>query len=94
MCARTIVKVFELGPGRKFRASTGQNGFLRLEIRTPLQWQVVTAPDLIEVATNALALAGAGEPPPGFKFTTDDRYVGVLGPHSHLNPFLCRRTGA
>jgi len=87
------MRIFELGPGRKFRASTGPSGFLRLELRMPDRWEPLTTPDLVTIATNALALSAAGEPPPGFRFTQDERYVGPLG-SSDVNPFLCRRTGA
>lgn len=80
--------IFELGRGRKFRASVGSNGYLRLEIRTPDRWELLTAPDLVTVATNALALAAIGEAPEGFKFTIDDRYVD-LDP-AKMNPFLAR----
>jgi hypothetical protein len=82
------MRMFELGPGRKFRASQGPSGFLRLELRTPDSWTASVAADLVSVATNALALAAAGEPPEGFRFTQDDRYVdsGKLA-----NPFTLRR---
>lgn len=83
------MRMFELGPGRKFRASTGPSGYLQLELRTPSNWGVVTAADLVSVATNALALASIGEPPAGFRFTQDERYVG----HSdsrNVNPFAQR----
>ena len=86
------MRIFELGAGRKFRGFAGLTGFLTLELRTPVEWTPVTAPDLIEIATNALALASVGEPPAGFRFTTDERYV-EANP-ALVNPFLCRRTGA
>jgi hypothetical protein len=66
----------------------GTSGFLRLELRTPSDWVPVTALDLVSVATNALALASAGEPPEGFRFTQDDRYVSPL---KLANPFDVRR---
>lgn len=81
--------IFELGPGRKFRASVGPNGFLRLEIRQPSQWELATSPDLVTVATNALALAAIGAPPTSFRFTNDERYV-ESNP-ALINPFRCRR---
>jgi hypothetical protein len=84
------MRMFELGPGRKFRASTGPSGFLRLELRTPADWVPVTAPDLTSLATNALALSAAGEPPQGFRFTQDDRYVGPMDVKSII-PFEVRR---
>jgi len=86
------MRIFELGPGRKFRGTTGTGGALTLEIRTPTQWVLVTAPDLIAQATNALALAQVGEPPAGFRLTNDERYV-EANP-ALVNPFACRRTGA
>lgn len=85
------MKIFELGPGRKFRATAGTAGFLKLEIRQPDRWEQVQAPDLISVATNALALAAVGEPPEGFRFTNDDRYV--EGNPKLINPFTARRRG-
>lgn len=81
------MKIFELGPDRKFRASTGPNGLLRLEIRQPWAWEPLTTPDMISVATNALALAAIGSPPAGFRFTMDDRYTGRY----RTNPLIrCR----
>jgi len=80
------MRMFELGPGRKFRATTGPGGSLRLEIRTPTQWETVLAPDLITVATQALALSAAGEPPKGFRYTQDDRYLD----QKLANPFELR----
>jgi hypothetical protein len=87
------MQIFELGPGRKFRASVSPSGFLKLEIRQPALWEPVTSPDLVAVATNALALAAIGSPPAGFRFTVDDRYCGPLT-GADVNPFKCRRTGA
>lgn len=87
---RVGMRMFELGPGRKFRASTGPSGYLRLELRTPDTWSTQISPDLVSVATNALALAGAGEPPDGFRFTQDDRYVGLMDVKT-MNPFAQRR---
>lgn len=84
------MRMFELGPGRKFRASTGPSGYLRLELRTPNDWVATIAPDMVSVATNALALASAGEPPAGFRFTQDDRYIGPMDVKS-INPFEMRR---
>jgi hypothetical protein len=87
----SVMRIFELGPGRKFRGYTGPTGFLVIEIRTPSStWAPVTAPDLLAQATNALGLAAVGEPPAGFKFTVDARYVGDSGLEL-VNPFLCRR---
>lgn len=80
------MRIFELGQGRKFRATTGTNGFLRLEIRMPDRWDVVSSPDLVSQATNALALAAAGEPPQDFRFTQDDRYIGPVDIRM-INPF-------
>jgi len=54
----------------------------------PDRWEILTAADMVTVATNALALAAIGEPPSGFSFTTDDRYVD-LDPAKE-NPFLVR----
>lgn len=85
------MKIFELGPGRKFRATAGLGGSLKLEIRQPDRWETVQAPDLITVATTALALAAVGEPPEGFRFTLDDRYV-ERDPKL-VNPFHVRRRG-
>lgn len=82
--------MFELGPGRKFRASAGQGGSLRLEIRAPSQWELLQSPDMVAVATNALALVAAGEPPHGFRYTQDDRYIGATDVQ-HANPFELRR---
>lgn len=83
------MRMFELGPGRKFRALTGTSGFLRLELRTPSgEWSTQIPADMVAVATNALALAGAGEPPAGFRYTQDDRFVDGPKP---LNPFEARR---
>jgi len=82
--------MFELGPGRKFRASTGPSGYLRLELRTPADWVPVTAPDLVSVATNALALFAVGEPPQGFHLTQDERYVDPTEGRM-VNPFRVRQ---
>jgi len=84
------MQLFELGPGLKYRGSAGPSGFLKLELRTPSVWVAVTSPDLVAQATNALALAALGLPPPGFRLTQDDRYVGPADIRG-VNPFEYRR---
>lgn len=84
------MRMFELGPGRKFRASTGPSGYLRLELRTPDTWTTTIPADMVTQAMNALALAAADEPPQGFRFTQDERYVGPMDVKT-MNPFAMRR---
>lgn len=70
---RSGVKIFELGPGMKFRAWM-DGGLLRLEWRAPHAWVALMAQDVRDRALNALAAAALGSPPPGFRFTVDDRF--------------------
>jgi len=84
------MRIFELGPDRKFRASTGPNGNVRIELRTPSDWTTSIPADMMTQALNALALSAAGEPPQGFRFTQDERYFGAQDVRS-MNPFHARR---
>ncbi len=70
------MKIFELGPGMKFRA-TVDGGVLRLEFRAPWSWTSITAQDVRDRALQALAMVALGTPPPGFRFTNDDRFSEV-----------------
>lgn len=67
------MKIFELGPGMKFRGVV-DGGQLRLEFRSPWGWTPITAQDVLDRAMRALAMAALGSPPAGFRFTTDDRF--------------------
>lgn len=70
-------RMFELGPGRKFRISVDAghwNGVV-LESRTPDRWEKVTAADLIESLLKTLARVAMGAPPDGFRWTSDSRYT-------------------
>ncbi len=67
------MKIFELGPGMKFRGVV-DGGVLRLEFRSPWGWTVITAQDVRDRAMMALAMAALGSPPAGFRFTVDDRF--------------------
>ena len=72
-------RMFELGPGRKFRitADTGHWNGVTLESRLPDRWEKVVSADLLESLLKALARVAMGAIPDGFKWTTDDRYTNV-----------------
>lgn len=69
-------KIFEYGPGKKFRvrADTSHWNGLRLEFRQPWGWEEVTAPDLTEAVLKVIGRAAIGSPVAGFKWTLDERY--------------------
>ena len=69
-------RIFEWGPGKKYRARTDSsfwNG-IRIEVRHQEGWTPVTALDLYESLLKILALAAIGQPIAGFRWTNDDRY--------------------
>lgn len=81
-------KIFEYGPGKKFRAraDTSHWNGLRIEFRQPWGWEAVTAPDVLEAVMKVLGRAAIGFPVENFKWTLDDRYT-----EADLRPAIFRK---
>lgn len=88
----SAAKMFEYGPGKKYRAradSAFWNG-IRLDVRQPWGWEPVTAPDLVDSVLKVLARAAIGEPVSGFRWTNDEKYDENYH-DGHQVPTLIRR---